>query len=493
MSDQRLIDTIKHKLSLGVTEPEIVETLTVLGWTEFEIKTSINNLLIGQKQSTETKNKPPLEEPKPKIIQPSTPQIIFADNGIAVPRKNSKKQGNQTLIISIIIVISLIGGAVFIFLGKIQEINVGNFSINSIIASIFPSQKPTSTPEPSIPPSVNPTTPPSAPTGDMTIYGPFDLAGELTMSQNNFTFFYEKDGYQYININGASYGPYKRFSNKGIPRIIVPSIYGEKFGFSYYDATKESWYVNINGNVRGPYIDSSNVYYSKSGYIFAAKEKESIYYYIYVNDKKYGPYVSIEPNVYISETGSYAFTYASNGKKNINLNGKIYGPYNTTENGVMYRDENFYFIYNENGKEFVNIKGEVYESNGSKIYDYPKNGFELHYTKKDNKQYININGKEIIDEEKTALEKNYFFKKGNEYFINIGIKNEGPYKKTTFVSKNKNSYIFGYQLSDGQWFVNINGVGKGPYQDVLPELFISEDNHYGFIFQKEGKWNVEIK
>lgn len=479
MSDQRLIDTIKHKLSLNISNEEIVGTLTALGWTEEEIKATLNNLLTGQKQ--------PQVPNVPEVKKPATPQIVFADNN-PKEKPKSKKQGKQTLILAMIIVITLLGAAAFIFLQKVKEVGVENISFDTLISAIFPSKEPEIT-TPSTPES----TPSSTTTGDMTIYGPFDVAGELMMSKNNFAFFYEKDNYQYVNINGASYGPYKRFSSKGLPRIIVPSIYEGKFGFSYYDQDKESWYVNINGNVKGPYSDASNVYYSKAGYAFAAKEKESIYYYIYVNDKKYGPYVTIESNIYLSDNGSYAFAYTSNNKKYINFNGRVYGAYASTGDGVMYRDENFYFIYNENGKEFANIKGEVYESNGSSIYDYQKNGFELHYTKKDNKQYININGKEVLEEEETALKSIYFFKKGSEYFVNVANKNEGPYRKITIVTKKNNSYIFGYQLIDGQWFVNINGIGKGPYQDVLPELFISEDNHYGFIYQKDEKWNVEIK
>ncbi|MCK9393880.1 hypothetical protein M0Q03_03700, partial [bacterium] len=276
-----------------------------------------------------------------------------------------------------------------------------------------------------------------------------------------------------------------------IARPIVPSIYENKYGYSYYDEAKGGWFINIDGTFSGPFNDASNVYYSKAGYIYAAKNIGDIYFYVYMNNKKYGPYVTIDNNIYLSDNGFYAFSYVSNSKKYINLNGNVYGPYVDTGNGIIYKNDNFYFLYNENGKQYLNISGRVYEVTEATIYDYQKFIFSFTYNK-DGLKYVNINGTEALSGEQTELAQNHVFKKDDGYHVEIGGKIKGIYPKTTPIYVDGNAFIFGYQAASGQWYVNINGVDKGPYQSVGSEFFIKGE-HYGFIYQKEGTWSVEIK
>ncbi|MDD4409089.1 MAG: hypothetical protein PHW52_00360 [Candidatus Pacebacteria bacterium] len=474
------------------------------------MKNSLNTLNFDNHKATkginpfqESPKQPPIQEKiAPIQPEPSGPKIIFTGQDGSMVNSNKKKGGkSQIVLISLLILITLVGVASFIFLEDIKKIDPSQISFNTIINLITGKPNETTPKTPEIPPLVQPVKPPTAPSGDVTIYGPYEIAGELAMSSGNFTFFYEEKTedvtYQYIDINGSSYGPYQRVASMGVSRPIVPSVYNDKFGFSYYDARQQAWYVNINGNVMGPYSEVSNVYYSANGYIFAGKKKESIYYYININGKEdqKNPYVTTDNNIYLSDSGSYSFSYTSNNKKSININGKVFGPYDIEKvgKGVMFNEDKFYFLYNDSGKELVNVNGKVYDSSGSVVYDYLKNQFEFHYTKDDGKKYVNLNGKETLDEEKALLAANYSFKKDSEYFVNLGQKKEGPYKNISIVSKAKDSYIFGYQLSDGQWFININGVGNGPYEDISPIVFINEKNSYGYVFKSGGKWYVQIK
>jgi hypothetical protein len=501
MPDQKLIDTIKHKISLGVSQEDILETLVSLGWKEDEAKNTLIDLNYQASDKIKYQNKllkekpqnqPPVSNIQPQVqIEPSAPQIVFTGETEVVHKEKGGNKG-QLILTAIIILFTVIGAACFIFFEEIKNIDPSK-GLEGIVKIFTGGKKPetneTSSGEPApvvLPPIKD----------NETLYGPYDTVGELMMSSDNFTFFYEKGGSQFVNINGSSYGPSQIYSSEGVSRPIVPSIYNQNFGFSYYDKDKDSWYVNINGRVSGPYIEVSNVYYSSKGYVFAGKKKDSIYYYINLNgnEEVKNPYVSVDNNIYLSDDGTYSFSYTSNSKKNININGKVFGPYNETGKGIMYKDNDFYFLYSENGKEFVNISGKAYESNGSIVYDYLKNQFEFHYTK-DGKRYVNINGKEVLGDEKTVLATNYFYKNStSEYFVNVGEKKEGPYKKTTLISKANTNYIFGYQLNDGQWFVNINGQGNGTaYQDVSSAVFINQNNKYSYAFQYGGKWYVIVK
>jgi hypothetical protein len=491
MSDQRLIDTIKHKLSIGVPNEEIIETLVDLGWDEVEVENALHTLTFGSKgpeptpQVAQVKVAPVITPPKQPEPEPMGPKIVFTDIREGVPAEKKEKKGggkSQIVLIALIIMITLAGTSAFIFMDEIKKIDPSQISIEKIIALFTGETKEPEPPKVEIPPIT---------VGK--VEGPYVLGAQLAMSKSNYAFFFEDGTYQYINVNGSSYGPYQKYTGKGGSKQITPSVYEDKFGFSYYDERQQAWYANINNNVKGPYSEISNVYYSASGYIFAGKNKEEIYYYININgteDKK-NPYVSIDNNVYLSDKGAYAFSYDSNGKKNINMNGKVFGPYNTIGSGVMYRDDKFYFLYSENGKDYVNINGKAYESTGSVVINQPKNEFAFYYTKEDGKEYVNINGKEVLNEEAIAMKTNYFFKNGSQYYVNIGDKKEGPYKNVVGLKKDGNSYIYAYQLDDGQWLVNVNGKGNGPYENVYPIMYI-QGTSYGYLFQQGGKWNLNV-
>jgi len=457
MSDQRLLDTIKHKLSIGVSEQEIIKTLVALGWKEEDIKTTI------------------LSANSKEIKQ----DIVAAPQNIQEPIKKKK---NILPAVLILVILVLIASGVLVY--NILKMNPNAFSN---LSSLFKKQ-PTGQTQEVIPTTEQEVVVPS-PEGTRT-YGPYDSASKLAMAGEKFVFFYEKDGYQYININGSVSGPYQRYEKKGIPRSLIPSVYETKYGYSFYNGTK-GWFVNIDGTISGPYSDVSNVFYSRGGYIYAAKEKEDIYFNVNVNNKKYGPYISIDNAVYLSDNGFYGFSYISKSKRYINMNGTVFGPYDNVGNGVMYRNEKFYFIYSENGKQYVNVNGNIYEIIESNVYDYQKSIFSISYNK-DGKKYVNINGNEVLAGEQTELAQNHIFKKDDGYHVSINGQEKGIYVKTTPIYTDKNSYIFGYQAASGQWYVNISGVDKGPYQSVYSDLFIN-NGHYGFVFQKDGVWNVEVK
>ncbi|OQB09517.1 MAG: hypothetical protein BWY21_00756 [Parcubacteria group bacterium ADurb.Bin216] len=485
MSDKKLIDTIKHKLSLGVPEDEIIETLVSFGWDDEEVRNTLSTLNFDSHKPTT-----PLM-PQTMMAQPpidNGPKIVFAGEPSSSEPEKKSGSGSQIIVTALIILITLAGTAAFIFLDEIKKIAPLGFSIESIVEMISgkkeePAQEP--------PPIVQP---PIQPSDNSTMYGPYDVAGGISLSENKFIFYYEKTdeqgSYQYVNINGSPYGPYQK---KGT-RPIVPSLHKGNFGFSYYDGKEQAWYVNINGNVNGPYSEVSNVYYSEHGYIYASKKKDAIYYYINVNGKEDigKPYVSIGTNTYLADDGTYGFSYISNDKLFINMSEKIYGPYDkSVEKNLVFRDKKFYFPFSEDTMEYVNINGDKFDGRGTTIYDQAKNEFEFRYIK-DGKKYVNINGKESLDEESAALKAHNYYKKDSEYFVNAGT-NKGPYKKTTLVAKNGESYAFGYQLEDGKWYVSINGNGVGPYQDILPTILMNSKNDYGFAFLHEGKWYVQIK
>lgn len=474
MSDQRLIETIQHKKSIGVSDQEIIHTLIDLGWKEEDIVATMKNLsgMIN----------PPMQGsvPTPMVDvshdSQKKPVTAFDDKKIL----ENKKQSRLLPALIILIILILFSGTL-IFL-NIIKINPNTFSP---ITSLF-GTKPS---EVTIPVNNNPDVVTPSPEGTRT-YGPYDSASKLVMAGEKFAFFYEKDGMQYINMNGSISGPYERFVKKGYPRPLVPNISESTYGYTYYEGTK-GWSVNINGTISGPYAGITNVDCSKSGCIYAVKEKEDIYFNVFVNGKKYGPYISIDENVYISDNGFYGFSYISNSKKYVNMNGKVYGPYDNIGNGVLYKDEKFYFLYSESGKQYVNINGTVCESMESTVYDYQKSLFSFSYIR-DSKKYVNINGLEVISTEKDELAQNHVYRKDDGYHVNINGQDKGIYVKTTPIYVNGDSYIFGYQTASGQWYVNISGVDKGPYQGVYYQMFIG-NGHYGYMFQKDGAWNVEVK
>ncbi|MFA5080566.1 MAG: hypothetical protein WC472_02980 [Candidatus Paceibacterota bacterium] len=473
MSDQRLLDTIKHKILIGVNEQEIIKTLVSLGWKEEDIKIAIPLAFANKTDESEVNTGIPI----PLVnISEGNPTMVFEglDDNTVKEKEKKKKLLYAVIIFSVLLII-----AIFIFIQTAVKANPEFFSwFNK--------------PEPTEPQNIPSTIDVVIPTAEgVKIFGPFSSASKLSMMDDNFAFFYEKDGSQYVNINGSVSAAYQRFEKKGIARPIVPSIYENKYGYSYYDENKGGWFINIDGTISGPYSDASNVYYSKAGYAYAIKNVGDIYFYIHVNDKKYGPYVTIDSSIYLSDNGSYGFSYTSKSKKYVNLNGVIYGPYDNIGNGIIYKNENFYFVYTEKGKQYLNTNGKVYEVIEAVVYDYQKFIFNFSYIK-DGKKYVNINGTEALAGEQTELAQNHVFEKDDGYHVEVGGKTKGIYPKTTPIYTYGNAFIFGYQSANGQWYVNINGVDKGPYQSVGSELFIKGE-HYGFVFQKEGTWSVEIK
>ncbi|MDD5639549.1 MAG: hypothetical protein PHR47_01955 [Candidatus Pacebacteria bacterium] len=470
MSDQKLLDTIKHKILIGVNEQEIIKTLVSLGWKEEDIKVAIPLAYANKPDEGETNTGIPV----PMInTSESNPKMTFEGVDNNAPKEKKKK-----LLYAIIIFLVLLVIAVFIFVQTAIKANPEFFSWFT-------------KPEP-VQPVKNPSTDIVIPTAEgARIFGPYSSASKLSMMDGNFAFFYEKDGSQYVNINGSISSAYQRFEKKGIARPIVPSIYENKYGYSYYNENERGWFINIDGNISGPYSDASNFYYSKAGYAYAVKNVGDIYFYLHVNDKKYGPYVTIDNSVYLSDNGFYGFSYTSKSKKYINLNGTVYGPYDNIGNGIVYKNENYYFVYSEKGKQYLNTNGKVYEVIEAVVYDYQKSIFNFSYIK-DGRKYVNINGTEVLAGEQTELAQNHVFKKDDGYHVEIEGKIKGIYPKTTPIYTSGDAFIFGYQSTNGQWYVNINGVDKGPYQNVGSELFIKGE-HYGFTFQKEGTWSVEIK
>ncbi|MFA6251953.1 MAG: hypothetical protein WCX74_00900 [Candidatus Paceibacterota bacterium] len=486
MSDQRLIDTIQHKKSIGVSDGEIIKTLIVFGWKEEDILDAlksfvgtsfVNNQTLQQDTaSTVTANIPtPLVELPKQETQ--TPRIFFDGEKSTEEIKETKK---SKIIPAAIILFSLLVIAGIVIFFNISKLNPDMFSL-------FNKNSPVE--QPVVPATNNPDVVTPSPEGTR-VYGPYDSASKLVMYNDKFAFFYEKDGFQYVNLNGSISGPYQRSEKKGIPRSLIPSIYESKYGYSFNEENK-GWSVNINGSISGPYAGATDVDCSKAGCVYAVKEIDDIYFNVFVNDKKYGPYIAIDNNIYISDNGFYGFSYISNSKRYVNMNGKVYGPYENVGNGIMYKNEKFYFLYSENGKQYVNVNGSSYESIDSTVYDYQKSLFSFSYIK-DSKKYVSINGSEVVSGEQTELAQNHVYRKDDGYHVNINGQDKGIYARTTPIYTNNKDYIYGYQTASGQWYVSINGVDKGPYQNVYSQLFIS-DGHYGFIFQKEGTWSVEIK
>ncbi|MCK9578514.1 hypothetical protein M0R01_03420 [bacterium] len=477
MSDQRLIDTIKHKKSLGVGDQEIIKTLIGFGWREEDIVIAMQGLT-GTSTTLASQNQSSIPTPLVSVEgkENQQPQIIF--NGKKIDDTPKKK---SILIPSIIVLISLTLIASVILFSNILKLNPDIFST---ITSLFAKKEQPVQTTPTNPDVVTP-----SPEGVRT-YGPYDSASKLMMVDGRFAFFYEKSGSQYINLNGSISGPYQRSEKKGIPRSLIPIITKSNYGYSFYEGDK-GWSVNINGVINGPFAGATNVDCSQAGCIYAIKNKDDIYFNIHINDKKLGPYISIDNVVYISDSGFYGFSYISNSKKYVNMNGKVYGPYDNIGNGVMYKNEKFYFLYSESGKQYVNINGSSYESMDSTVYDYQKSLFSFSYIK-DSKKYVNINGLEVLSNEKDELAQNHVYRKDDGYHVNINGQDKGIYVKTTPIYIEGNNYIFGYQTASGQWYVNINGSDKGPYQSVYYQLFVG-NGHYGYIFQKDGTWNVEVK
>lgn len=267
-------------------------------------------------------------------------------------------------------------------------------------------------------------------------FGPYEKIESWSISNSTFGIGFVREGKYYVNINDKENGPYD------IGRCLSPDdsgevdctftldVKGNNWGFNYQKDGKS--FINVNDKIYGPYDGN----YSSTDFVlfegsdkFISKAKKDGKYYVIYGDTEYGPYDTVDYHN-TTQDGKFIFGFEKGGKYYVNVNGKELGPFDP----------------------FGKLEFAPKEVSSSRyIFSFLRDG----------KLNFNIDGKEFGPYDKPE----------DEYFAKISDKNS----------------LFSYQ-KEGSWYVDLNGIRRGPYSDV-PGNFSLYDNKWGFSYTNEDGKN----
>lgn len=202
----------------------------------------------------------------------------------------------------------------------------------------------------------------------------------------------------------------------------------------------------------------------------------------------YGPYCYVWD--YITTEG---FAYSVwNEKKElesyVRFKDSVYGPYEKVI-GLTFNGDKYSFRYLENGKEYINESGKIYGPHENTWSDYFKNGgWQVKGYRDGFEDFIIFNDKHYGPFHNT-LAGGYIATKGNYMYINIGDQSK---RLDGFVPQTKLSdNLFGFEYKkEGKWYVNINDVIYGPYDEAFG--IILSNNNFAFKYKKENSWYINF-
>ncbi|MDR2835124.1 MAG: hypothetical protein LBV69_02835 [Bacteroidales bacterium] len=204
---------------------------------------------------------------------------------------------------------------------------------------------------------------------------------------------------------------------------------------------------------------------------------------------------------YNYETTEFAFILNDSEIQKFKTEENGYFPFNFFHLNLK-KESDYGFIYDVDGEIFVNIKGKIIEKTGNPIkFVINDNNFAFFY-KKENNYFVNVNGINIgpyakVYDLKYSKLGDYIFnfidKKNNSWYVNFNGKILGPYERITGVDISETGqFAFNFKDSEGLYHVNINNKIYGPYQATAYSLKINTANNFAFAYRINNQWLLNI-
>jgi hypothetical protein len=345
-------------------------------------------------------------------------------------------------------------------------------------------------------------------------YGPYEYDTSIWQSNvkdNYWIYPFKEEQDFYVNVNGNIYGPYASIVEDSI------GIYEGGWYFSYMD--NDSYYININGEISGPFEYESLYIYDRAGNLII-QYQENGQNYIKLDKKVYGPYElkyqdidNYEAYYYFMVRGTdiWYIYYQENGKHYLNIQGKIYGPYEEIDRyNIEISQEMIAFKYKEYGKYKFFINGTIYDSEED-LWGFAgdlkisNSNFGFSYLKQ-GKHYININNDIFGPYKKWDIRgrlmaadfyllgdhKVISYGKDNKLYLNIDgkkdIECEGILE--TGFSNNHWGITYAKNYPEYKYYAFIDNKTFGPFEYIIGLHF--SENHWGFLFKKDNTWYANI-
>ncbi len=354
--------------------------------------------------------------------------------------------------------------------------------------------------------------------------GPYDEVFWNTFSYKNkrFLFTFRNGNDLYINYSSKVYGPYKNIytpvlsengriwgagvmDHDGLFSLIFNGIViGKYIGVDYesikFDATNGIWsgitqktngfYITTTFFEKGPFEKIFQLKVSKDlkKAKFSVKKNKDVYVYFTEKDKvtkKLGPY---KMALFVSENfdSNLLLVLKENNKYFILKDKLTLGPYDYIKD-IKEENNNFYFVYGIDNKEGINVNGKdiakfsriVKYNNflGDSWYAivYHKNNYFLYTSTNGITNLVNI----FLNKELLNVNKKFsFVLKNNEWqFLIIDNKEIGPFNfidKDSLIYNNKSKFAFIARKNKEKYLVS-NNETFGPYDDIIKFLVLEKD------------------
>jgi hypothetical protein len=320
----------------------------------------------------------------------------------------------------------------------------------------------------------------------------YDKIRELHFTQSgNYAYIYTENGKEHVNVNGKESREYDE-----VDFLSLRLYENGNYAYIYKDKDKK-WYVNINGEDkkdRGCYEFDSFKFVESGQYVYRymANKKQ----FIKINGKVSRGYDEISL-ICFNESGKYAYIYNENRKWCVNINGKESRKYDWVYKESLHLTEsgNYAYNYKENGKKYVNINGE--DSKGYDVMSYfsfTENGKYMYWYKEDGKCYVYINGEisrgyDAVKEFSLCICENgkyaYAYEENGKCHVNINGEESRGYDDVSLLCLiPSGQYAYKYVENEKE-YANINGEdGKEGYDDIL-YLWMTEDGNYCFYYHND--------
>jgi hypothetical protein len=319
----------------------------------------------------------------------------------------------------------------------------------------------------------------------------YDKIRELHFTQSgNYAYIYTENGKEHVNVNGKESREYDN-----VAFFSLHLYENGNYAYMYKDKDKK-WYVNINGEDKkdiGYYEFDSFKFVESGQYVCRYMENEK--QYININGEVSRGYDEIS-RICFNESGKYAYIYNENKKWYVNINGKESRKYDRVYKDSLHLTEsgNCAYSHEKNGKKYININGEDSEEYDEMSYfSFTESGKYMYWYKEDGKCYVCINGEisrgyDAVKEFSLCICENgkyaYAYEENGKCHVNINGEESRGYDDVSLLCLiPSGQYAYKYVENEKE-YANINGEdGKG-YDDIIC-LWMTEDGDFCFYYHND--------
>lgn len=300
---------------------------------------------------------------------------------------------------------------------------------------------------------------------------------------------YKENGKWYIDLNNKKSGPYDE--------VVLISIDPEVGEYIYRYRINNDWYVNQSGSVSGPFQTVSAVglsYYIQGTFVFKYTTAKGEF--INIAGKIYGPY-SYTKSFTMLENGLFAFAFEENRRWYLNINGKIKsGGYGLIDDIYVIEEDLFAFSYRENLKSqdsYILAKNKKFGPYPGYVEEvFMKPGGEILFVNTNmGSSWVDAYGKRYGTFSRVAslnagrdgeYSFSVFDNKSSKYALYMNERVYGPFDALLWhFSGEGNRSIFTVKLQ-GQYYVSLNGVISGPFDNVSRLKVFGKWNTYNLLY-----------